>query len=123
MGKFVIKKTSTGFVFDLKANNMQTICVSQVYKSRSACKAGIESIRKNCGSDVEDQTLKKFESKKNPKYEIYMDRAGSYRFRLKASNGEVILASQGYTTKSACKNGIESIAKNAPDSAVEEKSE
>jgi len=120
MGKFIIRKTdNSNFLFFLKAKNMETICQSQVYSSMSSCKAGIESIRKNCGSDIEDQTLQKPNPKKNPKYEIYLDKAGEYRFRLKASNGENILASQGYTTKSACKNGIESIKKNAPDATVE----
>jgi uncharacterized protein YegP (UPF0339 family) len=119
MGKFIIKKTNTGFVFHLKASNMQTVCTSQVYSSLSSCKAGVESIRKNCGSKIEDQTLQKFEPVTNPKYEIYLDKAGEYRFRLKASNGENILSSQGYTTKAACKNGIQSIAKNAPDATVE----
>ena len=120
MGKFIIRKTENGnFLFFLKASNMQTVCQSQVYSSMSSCKAGVESIRKNCGSNIEDQTLQKFEAIKNPKYEIYLDKAGEYRFRLKASNGENILSSQGYTTKAACKNGIESIRKNAPDATVE----
>jgi len=120
MGKFIIRKTgNSNFLFFLKASNMQTICQSGVYTSLSSCKNGIESIRKNCGSNIEDQTLQKFEAIKNPKYEIYLDKAGEYRFRLKASNGENILSSQGYTTKAACKNGIESIKKNAPDATVE----
>jgi uncharacterized protein YegP (UPF0339 family) len=119
LGKFIIKKTNTGFVFHLKASNMQTVCTSQVYASLSSCKAGCESIKKNCEAAVEDQTLQKFEPIKNPKYEIYLDKAGEYRFRLKASNGENILSSQGYTTKAACKNGIASVAKNAPGADIE----
>ena len=119
MGKFIIKKTNTGFVFHLKASNMQTVSTSQVYSSLSSCKAGCESIKKNCGAPIEDQTLKNFEPLKNPKYEIYLDKAGEFRFRLKASNGENLISSQGYTTKPACKNGIASIAKNAPDATIE----
>jgi len=119
MGQFIIKQTNTGFVFHMKAANKQTICTSQVYSSLSACKAGIESIKNNCGSKIEDQTLQKFEALTCPKYEIYLDKAGEYRFRLKASNGNNILSSQGYTTKAACKNGIESINKNAPGATVE----
>ncbi|MCL2786450.1 MAG: YegP family protein [Methanomassiliicoccaceae archaeon] len=92
--------------------------MSQVYSSLSACKAGIESIRKNCGAKIEDQTLKSFETLTNPKYELYVDKANEYRFRLKASNGENILASHGYASKSGCKNGIDSIARNAPDADV-----
>lgn len=47
------------------------------------------------------------------KFELYVDNAGEYRFRLKAGNGEKILASEGYTTKAACKNGIDSVKENA----------
>ena len=49
------------------------------------------------------------------KFEIYKDKAGEYRFRLKAGNGENILASEGYKAKSSCKNGIESVRKNSAD--------
>lgn len=47
------------------------------------------------------------------KYEIFEDRASQYRFRLKAGNGEIILVSEGYTQKSNCKNGIESVRENS----------
>ncbi|OOZ38300.1 YegP family protein [Solemya elarraichensis gill symbiont] len=47
------------------------------------------------------------------KFEIYKDRKGEFRFRLKASNGQIILASQGYKTKQSCKAGIASVMKNA----------
>jgi uncharacterized protein YegP (UPF0339 family) len=52
------------------------------------------------------------------KFEIYTDRAKKYRFRLKASNGEIIAASEAYDTKAACVKGIKSIQKNAPAAAV-----
>lgn len=48
------------------------------------------------------------------KFEIYTDKAGEYRFRLKAGNGETILASEGYKAKAGCLNGVESVKKNAP---------
>jgi uncharacterized protein YegP (UPF0339 family) len=90
----------------------------------SSCKAGIESLKKFCNSNVEDQTLKSFEPLKNPKYEIYLDKAGQYRFRLKANNGEILIISEeGYSSKSGCKGGIESIAKNAPDATIETEGE
>lgn len=54
------------------------------------------------------------------KFEVYVDNAGKYRFRLKASNGQVIATGQGYATKESCLNGIESIKKNAPESPVVE---
>ena len=49
------------------------------------------------------------------KFEIYKDQRNEYRFRLKARNGEIILRSEGYTTKSNCENGINSVITNAPD--------
>lgn len=57
------------------------------------------------------------------KFEIYKDKAGEFRFRLKASNGQNILASEGYKDKSACENGIASVRKNAPDDARFERKE
>lgn len=51
------------------------------------------------------------------KFEITVRKNGEFQFNLKASNGEIILTSEGYTTKSACLNGVESVKKNA----VEEK--
>ncbi|MFA7342310.1 MAG: YegP family protein [Candidatus Methanomethylophilaceae archaeon] len=119
MGRFLIKKAGSGYIFNLEASNGQVICTSQVYASEATCKNGIESVRKNCKSKIEDQTLQGFEALTNPKYEIYLDKAGEYRFRLKASNGENIAASQGYKSKQSCKSGIESVMNNAPDSAVE----
>ncbi|MGM5470314.1 YegP family protein [Flavobacteriaceae bacterium LMO-SS05] len=49
------------------------------------------------------------------KFEIYNDKRGEFRFRLKAGNGQAILASEGYKAKSACNNGIESVRKHAVD--------
>tara|TARA_Y100000052_G_scaffold27558_1_gene36326 strand:+ start:22726 stop:23187 length:462 start_codon:yes stop_codon:yes gene_type:complete len=57
------------------------------------------------------------------KFELYQDKAGEYRFRLKAGNGENILASEGYKAKASCVNGIESVKKNAPEEARYEKKE
>lgn len=54
------------------------------------------------------------------KFEIYTDKAGKFRFRLKASNGQVIATGEAYSSKSACLNGVESIKKNAPDAEVVE---
>jgi len=46
-------------------------------------------------------------------FEMYQDKAGEFRFRLKANNGQIILASQGYSQKSSCQNGIESVKTNS----------
>ena len=57
---------------------------------------------------------------KHPKFELYQDKAGEYRFRLKARNGEIIAVSEGYTAKASCENGIESVKKNAPEAEIVE---
>ena len=49
------------------------------------------------------------------KFECYKDKAGEFRFRLKAANGNTILASEGYKSKAGCANGIESVRKNCTD--------
>ena len=54
------------------------------------------------------------------KFELYTDRSGEYRFRLKAGNGQVIATSEGYSSKSAAENGIESVRTYAPDAEVVE---
>ena len=120
MGKFVIKETATGVKFDLKAGNGEVIATSEVYSSKVACEKGVESVRKNSvAANIEDQTVEGFETAKHPKFEVYLDKAGEYRFRLKATNGEPIAASEGYSSKAGCLNGIESVKKNAPEAAVE----
>lgn len=119
MGKFIIKKVPTGIKFDLHAANGETIATSEVYSSEESCVKGIESVKHNAPiAHVEDQTEKDYEKQVNPKFEIYLDHAGEYRFRLRARNGENIAASEGYKAKASCKNGIESVVKNAPDAEI-----
>ena len=118
MGKFVVKTTKSGFVFNLKAGNGEVIATSESYKSQDSCLNGVESVRKSCVGGVEDQTVEGFEKLTHPKFEVYADKAGEFRFRLKARNGEVIAVSEGYKAKQSCMNGIESVKKNAPDAEV-----
>ena len=121
MGKFVMKTNEKGSRFVLKAGNGEIIGISETYSNESACKNGIESVRKNAvAAGLEDQTVEGFETVTNPKFEIYVDKAGEFRFRLKARNGEIIAVSEGYVTKANCEKGIASVQKNAPDAAIEE---
>ena len=116
MGKYLIKQTKTGIKFDLKAGNGEVVATSEVYTTEKACRAGIESVRKNApAAAVENQTAEGFAKEKHPKFEVYQDKGGEYRYRLKARNGEIILASEGYKEKKSCLGGIESVKKNAPD--------
>ena len=118
MGKFVVKTTKSGFVFNLKAGNGKVIATSESYKSKDSCLNGVESVRRNCVGGVEDQTVEGYEKLTHPKFEVYADKAGEFRFRLKAGNGEVIAVSEGYKAKQSCMNGIESVKKNAPDAEL-----
>jgi len=120
MGKFVVKEVATGFKFDLKATNGQVIATSEVYTTKAACLNGINSVKNNCVGEVEDQTVEGFAAVKHPKFEMYADKSGEYRFRLKAKNGEIIAVSEGYKTKDSCENGIASVKKNAPEAEIEE---
>ena len=120
MGKFVVKATKTGFVFNLKAGNGEVIATSEVYTTEAACMKGVESVRKNAAeAKLEDQTVAEVAAVTNPKFELYTDKAGEFRFRLKARNGEIIAVSEGYKAKASCLNGIDSVRRNAPDAAVE----
>ncbi len=51
---------------------------------------------------------------------MFQDKAGQYRFRLKATNGKIIGTSEGYTGKAGCLNGIESVKICAADAETEE---
>ncbi len=119
MGKFEIKNVKSGIKFDLKAGNGETIATSEVYTTEAACRKGIESVRTNAAiAPIEDQTVEPIEVQKHPKFEMYLDKAGEYRFRLKARNGEIIAVGEGYKAKAGCLNGIDSIKRNAPDAKV-----
>ena len=121
MGKFVVKNVATGIKFDLKAGNGEVIATSEVYTSKSACLNGVESVRKNAPvAALEDQTVEGYAEEKNPKFEVYQDKKGEYRFRLKATNGQVIATGEGYVAKASCLNGVESVRRNAPEAPVAE---
>lgn len=55
-----------------------------------------------------------------PKFEVFKDARGEYRFRLVAPNGEIIAVSEAYTAKASCLNGIESVKTNAPKAGIED---
>lgn len=119
MSKFVIREVPSGIKFDLRAANGQTIATSEVYAARSVCLKGIRSVKQNAPiAKLEDQTGEDFRSLTNPKFELYRDKAGAFRFRLKARNGQIIAISEDYSSKAACENGIESVRKNAPEAKI-----
>lgn len=120
--KFVYRKTEKGnYVYKLYSSNYRVIAIGgEPYSSLTAMKTGINSIIKNAAdAPIEDQTLKKVVEQKCPKWEIYLDAKGEYRFRLKASNGNIVcITNDGYLSKPACKNGMQAIAKAAANSEI-----
>ena len=107
MGKFVITVRKNGeFQFNLKASNGQVILTSEGYTTKTACLNGIESVRKNAADPK--------------KFEVKVAKNGKPFFNLKASNGQVIGASQMYASEDTLKKGIASVGKNAPDAPVVE---
>jgi uncharacterized protein len=110
MGKFEVKtRGKDGFMFNLKAGNGQIIMSSVGYKSKEACLAGIESCRTDSQDDAQ---FDKLESSNGKPY-----------FNLKGADGKIIGMSEMYETVTSRDNGIASVKKNAPDSAVNDTTE
>ena len=121
-GKFDIKKAKDGrYFFSLYASNGAVIAYSQIYSSISAVTTGINSVISNSAkAEIEDTTLKKHVALPCPKWEIYIDKAGEYRFRLYATNGQCVChSSHGYSSKPGCKGGIESIRRFSAEARVD----
>lgn len=107
MGKFVVSVRKNGeFQFNLLATNGQVILTSEGYTTKPACLNGIESVKKNAALEN--------------RYEIKVAKNGKPFFNLKASNGQVIGASQMYASERTMKNGIASVMKNAPEAPIVE---
>jgi len=121
-GKFVITKTPKGyFRFSLLSANHQTVLTSKNYANLRTCREGINTIKKNALSPISDLTVKEPPVQKNPKYEIYLDSAEQYRYRLVAVNGLTIaMTEDGYASKANCISGIDAVGRAAVDSDIDE---
>jgi len=107
-GKFVIDKAKDGqFYFNLVAGNGEVILTSEMYKSKSSCDNGIESVKNNAG----DEKLYDRKTAKN----------GKEYFVLKAKNHQIIGQSQMYASAASRDGGIQSVMKNGPSAKVEDK--
>lgn len=119
MGKFIIKRTADGILYHLKAANGEAIGTSEIYPSEESLRVGIETIKKEAAlAGIEDHTFKRFKEIPYPKFEIERDKEKKFCFYLKGKDGQKLLTSQSYTAKASCKNGIQSVIKNAPDAPV-----
>ena len=122
MGKFVVSEAKNGYKFNLVAGNGEVIASSQLYKSIATAKNGIASVTANAPvANIENQTVKDFKTELNPKFEVYKDKKGEFRFRLKAKNGQIIATGEGYSKLDGCLKGVESVRKNAKDGKIVEK--
>ena len=121
MGKFQVKAAGKGVMFNLLATNGQVVATSEVYNKMDSLKRGIASVQANAPvAGVEDQTAEKPARLPNPKFEVYADKAGKFRFRLKAKNGQVVAVGEAYETKKAALAGVASVKKNAPGAKIVE---
>lgn len=118
MEHFFIRATEKGFAFCLRSANGQSIATSECYATEAACRRGAESVRVNAAAPVEDLTAVPPRTLSNPKYQLYRDKQGQFRFRLRARNGRIIAVSQAYRSKVACLEGIDSVRVNAGEDSV-----
>ena len=110
MGKFVVSTRKNGeYQFNLLATNGQVILTSEGYTTKAACLNGIESVKKNAQVEA--------------RFEIKVAKNGKPFFNLKATNGQVIGASQMYASETTMKNGIKSVMNNAPEAPVIDETE
>lgn len=118
MSKFIIKKAKTGLMFNFVSSNGEVVATSEVYTTKKACKNGIASVQRNAESEVENLEAKDGVHIKGAKYETYKDKRGEFRFRLKATNGQIIAVGEGYKALASCMNAIKSIKANAKSAEV-----
>lgn len=106
-GYFECKPAAGGqFMFNLKAGNHEVILTSELYTTKAACTAGIESVRKNAPTDA------------NFTRKVAKD--GSHYFVLVAANHQTIGKSEMYSSTGAMENGIASVKTNASAGAVKD---
>jgi uncharacterized protein YegP (UPF0339 family)/large-conductance mechanosensitive channel len=113
MPKFQVYKDAAGkYRFRLRADNNKIIVIGEAYEKYAACINGIKSIQKNSNAPKEDTTVEG-QRISNPKFQVYKDNTGKFRFHLYARNGEIIAdSSEGYETKDACFNGIDVVGQS-----------
>ncbi len=113
MSRIDLRRTPTGFKFDLKAANGETVATSEVYTTKAACLKGARSVLAAAPSApcVEGEP----ETVKNPRFEVFSDKGGRWRFRLRSRNGKIIAASEPYLTRYGALQGVEAARKSAKE--------
>lgn len=119
MHKFKIAKAKNGQFMVKFVYNAETMVWSESYASKASAENCVASIKKNApGAAVVDLT--KDEEGKGYRFEIVASKDGQTFVRFVASNGETMVRSETYASKSSAKNCIESVQKRAADAAVED---
>lgn len=122
MGKFIIKKAKEGLTFSFVASDGNTLGSSEVYTSKASVKGGIASVKKNAGAAVEDLTIKDHKVEKTPKWEVFKDKAGGFRFRLIATNGKNVIHTSAYKSHDDAVKALTTLKKTAVASGIEDQS-
>lgn len=121
MSRFTLRRVASGIKFDLRAGNGQVILTSEVYTTRASALKGVASVRRIAPeAPLADLTQTEETCPGNPRFEVYQDRAGEFRFRLRSRNGKIVGISEGYSARMGCLNGIDSVRKNAPGAEIAE---
>jgi uncharacterized protein YegP (UPF0339 family) len=110
--QFEVLEASDGqFYFVLKAKNHEVIGVSETYVSKSNAERGVETV------DRLVTELNRYEAAENggARFDMFRGENDEYYFNLEAANGEIVLSSEGYTSKSGAMNGMESVRENGGD--------
>lgn len=103
-GDYILKRSGTQFMFNLRSGNHQVILTSERYTTKTAAQNGIDSVKKNAASDARFKRL--------------TAKDGSHYFTLTAGNGETIGRSEMYKSTAARDKGIESVRTNGPAATV-----
>lgn len=103
----VYKDTADKIHFRLRADNNQTVAVGEAHVEHEGCIKCITSMLNNRNAPIEDLTAGGSDKVPNPKFEIYTDAGGKFRFRLRAANGEVIASGEACESKSVCLENID----------------
>ena len=101
------------------AYNAEAIFWSENYKQKQSAKSAIESLKKHA-PDAMTVDLSKDEEGKGYRFEIVASKDGQHFVRVIAANGEPIVRTETYASKSSARNAIESLKKNGPGADVVE---
>ena len=119
MGRFVVKQEKDGYKFDFFSSSGILIASSEPYASKNACMAGIEGIAASAPEAGLHDLTNGAAATSNPKFEIYKDAFGHFRFKLISLGGDVLAVSEGYIDKDSCKHVIDMARKNSADSTID----